>query len=77
MSEFSKRLLDMTEDEMDEAMAHILMDLQDIADATGRNFIITATPDKTPVLIVDGEIDRTFTFGHREPEIPGFMSTVA
>lgn len=73
ITEFQQKILDSTYDEIDMEIAGLLARLQDISNATDRNYTVIITPDKKPVLITDGEISDTFSY--EAPDIPGFEDT--
>lgn len=62
MTQFAKKLLDMTEDQVTMALANILAEIRDISTATDKSFTITVAPDMNPVLIVDGRVNTDFVY---------------
>lgn len=75
MTEFQERLVEMTQDEIDMALAHCLSDLMDISNATDESYSIVVTPDQDPVLIINGKVSKALSFGKEpEPEVPSFMN---
>lgn len=50
----------MSEQDVEMRLAFILMELEDIANATGHDYIVTAREGKRAILIIDGELCRDY-----------------
>lgn len=77
MTDFQEKILDMTYDEIDMELADIVARLRDISDAVDRNITVTVTPDKKPVVLIDGEVNDRISFGEESwDSIPCFEGTM-
>ena len=76
MTDYQQKILDSTYDEIDMELADIVARLRDISDAVDRNITGTVTPDKKPVVLIDGEVNDRISFGEESWDgIPGFEGT--
>lgn len=77
MTNYQQKILDSTYDEIDMELADIVARLRDISDAVDRNITVTVTPDKKPVVLIDGEVNDRISFGEESWDgIPCFEGTM-
>ena len=77
MSEYQTQLLNMTLERIDMEIAVLVGQLQDISNAVDKSFTITTTPDKKPVILIDGEVNNRLSYGEDIWEdLPGFEGTM-
>lgn len=71
------KYLDMTLEQIDMEIAVLVNQLQDISDAVDKSFTITTTPDKNPVILIDGEVNNRLAYGTDIwKDLPGFEGTM-
>ena len=71
------KYLDMTLEQIDMEIAVLVNQLQDISDAVDKSFTITTTPDKNPVILIDGEVNNRLAYGEDIwADLPGFEGTM-